>query len=88
MKIRLLTFTSLDSFPVDGLLAKLPSFTQTRGGSSGFTNCDDNMSFSSKEKFSFIKTDTLFPFSCDLQYSSKTDSKDDINFLHVSSLNV
>jgi hypothetical protein len=71
MKIRLLALTSPNFSPFDVFLTSLPSYIQTEGGSSGFTNCD-NVSFSSEEKSSFIKTDTIFPFSSDLQYNSET----------------
>jgi hypothetical protein len=72
MKIRLLALTSPNFSPCDVLLTELPSYTQTEGGSSGFAKCDDNISISSEEKSSFIKTNTIFPFSSDLQYNSET----------------
>lgn len=88
MKIRLLALTSPYFSPVDVLLAQRPSYIQTEGGSSGFQNGINSVSASCESKPLFRKSDTIFPFSSDLQYSSGAMAEDDHNIHHVSSLNV
>lgn len=87
MKVRLLALTSPIFSPLDVLLTEPPSYTQTEGGSSGFTNCDDNVSLSFQEKSLFIKTDTVFPFPTDLQYNSETIATS-ADIFYVVKLNV
>jgi len=80
--------TSPDFSPIDVLLTKRPSYTQTEGGSSGFTNAINSASASCERKPLFKKSDTIFPFSSDLKYSCGAMAEDDCPFHYVSSLNV
>ena len=80
--------TSLNFSPIDVLLTELPPYTQTKGGSTGFTECDHVVSISCEAKPSFVRTDTIFPFSSDMQYTSEKIEDDHSNIHHVSSLNV
>jgi hypothetical protein len=88
MKIRLLALTSPIFSPLDVLLTEMPSYIQTEGSISGFTNSDDTISFSCGEKASFVKTDTVLPFSSDLKYSTEAITDDELSIHCVSSLNV
>lgn len=88
MKIRLLVLTSPDFSPLDVLLTERPSYTQTEGGSAGFTNALHSISASCETKPLFKKSDTVFPFSSDLKYSPWAIAEDDCPIHYVSSLNV
>lgn len=88
MKIRLLVLISPDFSPFDVLLTERPSYTQTEGGSAGFSNGINSITASCEQKPLFKKSDTVFPFSSDLQYSWGPIAEDDSSIHHVSSLNV
>lgn len=71
MKIPLLALTPPNFSPFDVLLTRCPSYIQTEGGPSGFINYTNNVSYSSEERCSFINTNTIFPFSSDVQHTSE-----------------
>lgn len=88
MKVRLLALPPPGYFPLDLILTDLLLYTQTKGGSAGFTNRADIISASCKKKSLFVKTSSIFPFWSELQFTSETIAGLALNIHYVVNLKV